>query len=124
MNFILCSVSFLIIISKFLDCYTTSIQIRSIAQKKNPIAVKIMQKLGIQSTIWLIFILSILIVLISQSLLIFYFDSTIYKITYILLGLFISLVQFAVSHTNSTKRLNYITNSIQKVGKNNLFRSL
>jgi hypothetical protein len=115
MNFLLLVVSCLIILSKFFDCYTTACQIRQIHQERNPIAQKIMQKIGIQSTIWLIFIVTILIVATSHILLLYCYSSIILKLFYVLLGLFIATVQFSVAYTNSTKRLNFITKNLMKI---------
>lgn len=102
-------ISAFIIISKFLDCYTTSSQITAITQEKNPIASKIMERIGIQTTIWGFFGLSALIVSISVWSIFRFYDTLLYKSLYVILGLFISLIQFAVAHTNQTKRLNRIT---------------
>lgn len=102
-------ISAFIITSKFLDCYTTSSQIAAITQEKNPIASKIMERIGIQTTIWGFFGLSALIVSISVWSIFRFYDTLLYKSLYVILGLFISLIQFAVAHTNQTKRLNIIT---------------
>ena len=115
MNFLLLTVSFLIILSKFFDCYTTACQIRQIHQEQNPIAQKIMQKIGIKSTIWLIFIVTILIVATSHILLLYCCSSIIFKLIYLIFGFFISSVQFAVAYTNRTKRLNFITKNLLKI---------
>lgn len=102
-------ISALIITSKFLDCYTTTSQITSISQERNPIARKIMKTLGIHTTIWAIFVLSIVIVGISIWLLFSFYNTTFYKILYIAFGLLITLAHCAVAHTNKTKRLNVFT---------------
>jgi len=108
-------VSFLIILSKYLDCYTTSIQIKSISQERNPLAKRIMKHFGVHTTIWVIFVLSIIIVSVSVWLLFTYYDSTIYKTLFIIIGLLVSIAQFAVAHTNKTKRLNIFTKLLLKV---------
>lgn len=102
-------ISALIIISKYLDCYTTSSQITSVTQERNPLARKIMKRLGVHTTIWVIFGLTIIIVGISIWLLFSFYDTTFYKVLFIALGLFVALTQFAVAHTNKTKRLNMFT---------------
>ncbi|MBV6474452.1 MAG: hypothetical protein JPMHGGIA_02761 [Saprospiraceae bacterium] len=102
-------ISALIIFSKYLDCYTTSSQITSVNQERNPLARKIMKRLGVHTTIWGIFGLTIIIVLVSIWLLFSFYDSTFYKIIFIAIGLFVALTQFAVAHTNKTKRLNIFT---------------
>jgi hypothetical protein len=102
-------ISSLIIISKFLDCYTTSSQITSVTQERNPLARNIMRRLGVHTTIWGIFGLTIIIVGFSIWLLFSFYDTTFYKALFIGIGLFVALTQFAVAYTNKTKRLNKFT---------------
>ncbi|HMY43749.1 MAG TPA: hypothetical protein PLJ37_11500 [Chitinophagales bacterium] len=109
MTAIIYIVSFLVVMSKFLDCYTTSSQITSVEQERNPLARKIMNRYGIHTTIWGIFGLTIIIVGISIWLLFNFYNTTLYKVFYIVLGLIVALTQFAVAHTNKTKRLNIFT---------------
>ncbi len=115
MNICIYIVSFLIILSKYLDCYTTSIQITAISQERNPLARRIMKRFGVRTTIWGIFVLSIIIVSISVWFLFSYYNTTIYKTLFILIGLLVSIAQFAVAHTNKTKRLNIFTRLLLKV---------
>ena len=108
-------VSFLIILSKYLDCYTTSIQITSISQERNPLAKRVMKQFGVHTTIWGIFVLSIFIVSVTVWLLFTYYYTTIYKTLFIIIGLLVSIAQVAVAHTNKTKRLNIFTKFLLKV---------
>lgn len=108
-------VSFLILLSKFMDCYTTSIQIVSISQERNPLARIFMKTFGVQTTIWGIFVLSIIIVSVTVYLLFTYFNTTFYKTLFIITGLLISFAQFAVAHTNKTQRLNVFTKLLLNV---------
>ncbi len=109
MTVVIYIISASIIISKFLDCYTTTSQITSVSQERNPLARKVMKRFGIHTTIWGIFGLTIIIVGISIWLLFRFYDTTFYKVFYIALGLLVTLTQFAVAHTNKTKRLNKFT---------------
>lgn len=109
MTVVIYIISALIIISKFLDCYTTTSQITSVTQERNPLARKVMKRFGIHTTIWVIFGFTIIIVGISIWLLFSFYDSIFYKVIYIALGLVVALTQFAVAHTNKTKRLNIFT---------------
>ncbi len=108
-------VSFLIILSKFLDCYTTSTQISALSQERNPLARIFMKKFGIQKTIWGVFFLAIIIVSISNWLLFTYYDKTIFKVIFIIISLIVSISQFAVAHTNKTKKLNFFTKFLLKI---------
>ncbi len=107
-------ISFLIILSKFMDCYTTSTKIVSISQERNPLAQRIMRIFGTHATIWGIFVLSIIIVSVSVWLLFSYYDTTVYKTLFVIIGLLVSFAQFAVAHTNKTKRLNIFTKLLMK----------
>lgn len=109
MNFIVYLTAGLIILSKFFDCYTTSVRISSAGQERNPIARKLMKRFGIQTVIWAIFVLTILIVFLTLWILFSYYNDLIYKLLFVFAGLFISIIQFAVAYTNKTGRLNTIT---------------
>ena len=102
-------VSILIIVSKFLDCQTTASRITNPMQEQNPITRKLMLRFGTMKVIWFIFIICILIVLLSLWLIFGFYTSNFHKLTYIIGGMFVSLVQFAVAHTNKTMELNLIT---------------
>jgi energy-converting hydrogenase Eha subunit E len=108
-------VSFLIIISKFLDCYTTSTRITSLSEEQNPIARKIMKRLGTRLAIWMIFGISIVIVGFSLWVLFVFYNTTLHKILFVLVGAFVALIQFAVSHTNYTRRTNIFTECILRL---------
>lgn len=119
MSYIVYFIAIMIIVSKFLDCYTTSSQIVSICQERNPLARKIMKILGIQKTIWGIWSLSIIIVGVSVWLLLNFYNSTFYKTIFIVLGLIITITQLAVVHTNKSKKLNIFTKFLFKKYGNN-----
>ena len=102
-------VSILIIFSKFLDCQTTARQITNPMQEQNPITRGLMLRFGTMNVIWAIFIISILIILLSLWLVFGVYTSNFHKLTFIIGGIFVSLVQFAVAQTNKTMELNLIT---------------
>lgn len=114
MNCLIWIISFLLIGSKFLDCYTTSTQITSLRQERNPKARKMMELLGIQPAIWIMFGLTILIVGISVWLLFTSLNTTFYKVIFLMLGTVIAWMQLAVAHSNHTKRLNAFTRYLLK----------
>ena len=109
LDILIAIVSVLIIVSKFVDCQTTARQIKNPMQEQNPITRKLMLRFGTMKVIWSIFIISILIVLLSLWLIFGFYTSNFHKLTYIIGGMFVSLVQFAVAHTNKTMKLNLIT---------------
>jgi hypothetical protein len=102
-------VSILIIFSKFLDCETTARRITNPMQEQNPITRALMLRFGTMNVIWAIFIISFLIVLFSLWLVFGVYTSNFHKLTFIIGGIFVSMVQFAVAHTNKTMELNLIT---------------
>ena len=109
LNILIAIVSILIIFSKFLDCQTTARRITNPMQEQNPITRELMLRFGTMNIIWAIFIISILIVLFSLWLVFGVYTSNFHKLTFIIGGIFVSLVQFAVAHTNKTMKLNLIT---------------
>ena len=110
-------VSILIIVSKFLDCQTTASRITNPMQEQNPITRKLMLRFGTMKVIWSIFIISILIVLLSLWLIFGVYTSNCHKLTYIIGGIFVSLVQFAVAHTNKTMELNPVTKLLMRLSR-------
>jgi hypothetical protein len=78
-------------------------------QEQNPITRGLMLRFGTMNVIWAIFIISILLVLFSLWLVFEVYSSNFHKLTFIMGGIFVSLVQFAVAHTNKTMELNLIT---------------
>ena len=109
LDILIAIVSVLIIVSKFVDCQTTARQIKNPMQEQNPITRKLMLRFGTMKVIWSIFIISILIVLLSLWLIFGFYTSIFHKLTYIIGGMFVSIVQFAVAYTNKTMKLNLIT---------------
>ncbi len=114
MNFMVGTISLFIILSKFLDCWTTSTQITNPNQERNPFARKLFRRFGNQTVIWVIFTLSIMIVALSLWILFEYYNTTFHKSLYIFIGLIITLTQFAVAHTNKSRKLNFFTKILMK----------
>ncbi len=106
----------LLLISKFLDCYTTQVRIGdNIELEKNPLANRLMRSIRINETIWLFFLIAAIIICFSTWLLFQLNAGIFYKSAFILTGLFISGVQFAVAHSNYYKRSNIITRFIMNI---------
>ena len=55
----------LLVTSKFLDVLSTLGRIRSVNAESNPIARGLMKKVGIRKSVWLIFIISLVIILVT-----------------------------------------------------------
>lgn len=108
------AMSVAIIVSKFFDCWTTSVQITNPSQERNPIARNLFKRFGSQKVIWGIFGLTILIVGISLWFLFTIYNTNIYKALYLIIGLIITIAQFAVAYTNKTRKLNFVTRILMK----------
>ena len=108
----------MLIVSKFLDCYTTDVKASKISDKVgyevNPLARYLMRKLGFRTVIWWGFILiSIFVSLIAYEVIT---DNNIYySIGYILLGFTISLAQFDVAGHNYFNTQSFFTRSLWKI---------
>lgn len=106
--------SLLVVVTKFLDCYTTDKGIRIIDQERNPLARKLMQRFGMRFTIWGIFLFTVLLVIAALYMLYGDDPSKLYKLAYIVVALFTSGAQAAVAHTNATGRLNVFTRFLMR----------
>ena len=115
MNIVTCLISFALVVSKYLDCYTTSMNITGISEETNPMARGLMKRLGIQTTIWSIFVTTVIIVTVSNWLVLAYDNSSWYTVGYIILGGLVTVVQLSVALTNHTRRVNPITRLLSRV---------
>ena len=97
--------------------YTTASRITNPMQEQNPIARNLMLRFGTMKVTWSIFIISILIVLLSLWLIFGFYTSIFHKLTYIIGGMFVSIVQFAVAHTNKHMKLNLITKLLMRLSR-------
>ncbi len=114
MNIGIFIIGILIIVSKFLDSFTTASQITNISQETNPIVRWLMRKFGIDSVSWGILVVSIIIVFFT-ILIVFQKNSILYKWMFILIGILVSIFQFAVAYTNKTGKATIITKTVFNV---------
>lgn len=117
MNYVVFTIASLVIISKFLDCYTTSVRIVSIHHERNNLARGLMSSLGVKTTIWSIFVFSILIVVLSLVVLFYVYESNFYKAVFVVLGFTITLIQLEVARTNYFGKLNKVTKLLMRFYK-------
>ena len=108
-------VSAAIIITKFFDCITTQRKIRGIGMEMNPIARVMMQRIGIKGTIWLIFAVTIVIMVLCQVWIQLKTESIFWDYCYILMGTFTAIVQGATASNNHFGRPNMITKQLFRV---------
>lgn len=107
--------STLIIITKFADCCTTSKHIGDNSGiERNPLARFLMKKFGIQNTIWIIFFLTVLIVVVSLIYVLEY-DSMVYDIIFIVFATIVSVAQLFVAMNNHTGKQNFLTKVLHRI---------
>ena len=105
----------LLVISKLMDVLSTLSRIRSVNVESNPIARGLMQKMGIKTSVWLIFLVSLTIILIAGSIALSF--GILYQVFFVLMGLLVSIVQFSVAHSNWTGKGNLITRYLLRFHK-------
>lgn len=114
MDLIVLLVSLDIIASKFLDCYTTTIGVQNIHLERKSLSRKIMEMMGMKYSIWLNFLLTILMVNIFVFLLYNSFSATSYQLLFIFTGLFMTAVNLGAAHSNYFGKKNFITETLLK----------
>lgn len=102
-----------LIITKLLDVLSTLRLLRDPMMETNPIARRLMLRFGMKGTVWLIFIVAI--ILVATSGVIALYEGVVYQVAFILVGIFISVIQFAVAYTNWTGADTFITRTIRKL---------
>jgi hypothetical protein len=103
----------LLVISKFLDCLTTTRKIQHPNDEQNLIARKMMQRFGMQPVIWGIFGIALLIVGVSHYG-VFLAQSMYYSAGYIGLGLLLAVIQFLVAYTNQTGKVSRVIRMVRR----------
>jgi len=102
----------LLVISKLVDVLSTLARIRSVNVESNPLARGLMKKMGIKKSVWLIFLISLTIILITGSAALSH--GIPFQVFFVLLGLFVSVVQFSVAHSNWSGKGNLITRYLMR----------
>lgn len=97
----------LLIITKLMDVLSTIIRIEHPQIETNPLARKMMTKIGIKTTAWIVFGIVVLVVLLMGRIALEGEDF--FQIFFLVFGLVLSGIQFAVAHNNWTRRTNFIT---------------
>ena len=122
---VVCVVSIALVATKFFDCWTTATEMEDPSEEANPLARAAMVRMGPQLTIWGVFLLATLIVVfVGGSAYQAAGDPTLSSrpvmrvITvwgYVVLGVFISIVQGAVAQTNRSGCFNFVSNAVLRV---------
>lgn len=104
-----------VILSKLLDCYTTRIRINGeIEKERNAFARSLMRKIGITPTIWLFFVLTIILVALALWLLFYVYPTFLHKTLFIIVAVIISVLQLGVAHSNYYNRPNKVTRFLHR----------
>ena len=99
-------------ISKALDCLTTLVRITHVSEEQNPIARTFMKRLGIRLTIIIVFVITCLIVALTTALALSAFAPDAYRLGFVAVGAFVSLVQYAVALSNWRQKTNLVTRAL------------
>ena len=111
MNLLVICTALLVVATKALDCLTTLRAVPVAAAETNPLARRIMQRLGVHRSVALVFVLATVWTCAIATVTILV-NSTVYAALFVGLGLFVATVQAAVAHTNWTGRYNAITSCV------------
>jgi 4-hydroxybenzoate polyprenyltransferase len=114
MLYIIYGTAFLIVFSKVLDGHSTIKQIQGVDHEKNVAARLLMHKIGIQATIYLFIGITFVITAICLYYVLYLFPFPIFQWSFVILGLLISIIQFAVAHANYRSKQNAITSLLQR----------
>lgn len=104
-----------LILTKLYDCLTTikGIERMGCNCESNPFARYLMNIVGMRTTVWLIFLLVVLIAVFAEAISLFIGKVALFL--YIILGIFVSIVQYGVAHKNSTGKDNSISKMVYKI---------
>ncbi len=117
-NILVIATAMMLIVSKFLDCYTTDVKAFKLSDKAryeaNPLARYLMRMFGFRNVIWWGFVLiSAFVSWIAYEVI--SKNHLYYSIFYILLGNAISLAQFDVARANYYGTLSFFTRFLGKI---------
>lgn len=106
-----------VVISKYLDVWSTLRKLESPRDEKNPLAAYLMKKWGIKWTVWGIFALVIVIVAYALLYTLVIEDTPQVKCAFIIVATLISIVQASVVASNLSGRLNPVTRWLMTIYK-------
>ena len=97
-----------ILLTKLMDCISTLRAVPHPDAEINPLARRVMRRIGVRATVAMAFALTVVIVAVAASLVLLC-PGPIYAWLFVGGGLLVSVVQSAVAHTNWTGRWNVFT---------------
>lgn len=114
MNTLMFIAAFLIIFTKFLDCWTTQRYMVHPTLEKNKLARKWMLKYGKEWVIWGIFAFAIFITALALFLVLYVYSGRGYQIIFLIMAVVISAAQFFVALANYQQKQNWFTRLLMK----------
>lgn len=105
----------LLIITKLADVLTTLRFIRrgGISLERNRMVNKLMLKYGFQKTIWAIF--AVVVLFVGIAIIEVYLNNTYWtKLVFIIIGIFVSIVQLSVAYYNLTGKFNCVVKIVSR----------
>jgi len=113
MHYLIFATTICLTLTKLADVLSTLKHIRGAQHESNRLARQIMQRIGIAPTVWLIFGIALGIIMLSTFMALQ--SHWLVQLAFVLVGLFVSLVQGAVAHYNMTQRENQIIRLIRRM---------
>lgn len=106
-----------VVISKYLDVWSTLQKLESPRDEKNPLAAYLMKRWGIKWTVWSVFVFTLIIVAYALLYTLVIEDTPQVKWTFVVIATLISIVQTGVVASNLSGRLNPVTQWLMKIYK-------
>jgi len=104
--------TFLLITTKLADVVSTLRIIRKSRQETNPIGQRMMYYWGVQKSAWAVFGIALIIIIAAGTAALF--GPLAYQVAFVVLGIFISIVQAGVALCNWTGRENRVSRFVLK----------
>ena len=113
MNILIIITVIALILSKYFDVNSTIKNIGVENTESNPIANRIINRFGIKKGIYFIFGIAIVIIL-ACGIFVYYTQSVLYKLFFIIIGVLITLIQIFVALSNSRNEHIFIAKYVYK----------
>jgi hypothetical protein len=105
----------LLIVTKFLDVVSTAVRVRESHQETNPFAQNAMGSIGVSKTVWIVFGIALVIIVAAGTAALL--GPLGYQIAFVVIGIFISIMQAGVALCNWTGRHNWISGLVLRFHK-------
>jgi hypothetical protein len=122
-RFLLIFAGIFVVLTKLFDVLSTLKRIRHFSGETNPFVNRMMRIFGIRLTVWFVF--GLVVAIMIYSLWVTFDTSLDFQIIYLVLCIFITVIQGAVAYSNWYGKLNPITNGVITIHQqiNKLFKN-